>query len=154
MLLPDGDLWASFERALNIRGKHSFAASWTKGHVTMEAMRDNPTLIYNAIQNGIVDGAAGAGATTAGRAAQHQLLDYYARKQAACIQLMRAIIARLVRVSAEVHRRRDEHRKAARSSGAIKYVDAPPEPESPSSSITCCIVLHQFKATFSKQLGS
>ena len=118
----------------------SFAASWTKGHVTMETMRDDPSTIYSAVQNGIADTAAGAGAKTAGRTAQRQLLDYYARKQVAYITLMRAIVAGLVRVGAEVHRRRDAAKKAARGRGAITYIDAPPEPERPSSSASGFIV--------------
>ena len=54
---------------------------------------------------------------------------------------MRAIVARLVRVGAEVHRRRDAAKKAARGRCTIQFVDAPSEPERPSSSASCSIVL-------------
>ena len=64
--------------------------------------------------SGVADVAAGAGATTAGRTAQHQLQVFYARKQTAYSKLMRAITARLVRVRAEVRRSLDEARKTAR----------------------------------------
>ena len=92
MLQPDGDLWYMFANALILKGHHSFRASWVKGHVTLQAMRRDPDIIPDAIDNGIADLIAGAGATIAGTAAQSQLRGYYAKKQRAYATLIRAII--------------------------------------------------------------
>ena len=70
LLQPDGDLWYIFESALKAKGLHSFRATWVKGHVTPQAMRDDPRMIPDAIDNGVADLIAGAGAKTAGTTAQ------------------------------------------------------------------------------------
>ena len=107
LLQPDGDLWYTFECALRAKGFHSFRATWVKGHVTLQAMRDDPRMIPDAIDNGVADLIAGAGAKTAGTTVQSQLLGYYAAKQCAYAKLTRAIVNRILRVSDEVRDRRD-----------------------------------------------
>ena len=111
LLQPDGDLWYIFASALNAKGFHTFRASWVKGHVTLQAMRDDPSIIADAIDNGVAGLIAGAGATTAGTTAQSQLLVYYATKQRAYARLIRAIIDRILRVSDELHSRRETSAK-------------------------------------------
>ena len=106
MLQPDDDLWESFDNSTRTKGVHAFRATWVKGHVTLQAMLDYPD-ISHAIGNGVADLVAGAGATTAGKSAQSQLLRYFADKQRAYIHLMRAIIRRVLRVSSEVRARRE-----------------------------------------------
>ena len=76
LLQPDGDLWYTFESAVKAKGIHAFRATWVKGHVTLQAMRDDPRMISDAIDNGVADLIAGAGAKTAGTTAQSQLLGY------------------------------------------------------------------------------
>ena len=105
MLQPDGDLWETFDNATRTKGVRAFRATWVKGHVTLQAMLDYPDTIPHAIGNGVADLVAGAGATTAGKSAQSQLLRYFADKQRAYIHLMRAIIRRVLRVSSEVRAR-------------------------------------------------
>ena len=73
MLQVDGDLWYNFASTLKAKGHHSFWATWVKGHVTMQAMRDDPDSIPDAIDNGVADLIAGTGATTAGATAQSHL---------------------------------------------------------------------------------
>ena len=132
MLQPDGDLWYICANALILQGHHSFRASWVKGHVTLQAMRRDPDIIPDAIDNGIADLIAGAGATTAGTAAQSQLLGYYAKKQRAYATLIRAIIKRILRVSDDVRTRREALAKQ-RGQGhrGPQFVDAPSIPEHP-----------------------
>ena len=54
---------------------------------------------------------------------------------------MRAITARLVRIRAEVQRKREELKKSARSSKGPVYIDSPPEPVRPISSSSYPVVL-------------
>ncbi len=131
MLQADGDLWETFDNATRDKGSHAFQASWVKGHVTLQAMVDDIDIIPNAIDNGVADLVAGAGATTAGKTAQSQLLRYYADKQCAYSRLMRAIICRVLRVSEEVRARREAQAALRERGRGPTYITAPMQPEHP-----------------------
>ena len=132
MLQPDGDLWETFDNATRTKGVHAFRATWVKGHVTLQAMLDYPDTIPHAIGNGVADLVAGAGATTAGKSAQSQLLRCLADKQRAYLHLMRAIVRRVLSVSSEVRDRREAALLQTRERGrGPSYIDAPPQPEHP-----------------------
>ena len=131
MLQPDGDLWETFDNATRTKGVHAFRATWVKGHVTLQAMLDYPDTIPHAIGNGVADLVAGAGATTAGKSAQSQLLRYYADKQRAYSRLMRAITRRVLRVSEEVRARREAQAALQRRGRGPTYIDAPAQPAHP-----------------------
>ena len=131
MLQADGDLWETFDNATRAKGVHAFRASWVKGHVTLQAMLDNIDIIPNAIDNGVADLVAGAGATTAGKSAQSQLLRYFADKQRAYTQLMRAIVRRVLRVSGEVRARREAQAALHPRGRGPTFIDAPVQPEHP-----------------------
>ena len=94
-------------------------------------MVDDMDIIPKAIDSGVADLVAGAGATTAGKSAQSQLLRYYADKQRAYSRFIRAIILRVLRVSEEF-RARTEAQAAARERGrGPTFIDAPPQPAHP-----------------------
>ena len=136
MLQVDGDLWYIFASALEAKGYHSCRASWVKGRVTMQAMRDDPDSIPDAIDNGVADLIAGAGATTAGTTAQSQLLGYYSQKQRAYSRLIRAIIDRILRVSDEVRARREAvARQRASGQRGAQFIDAPNLPIHPTPDV-------------------
>ena len=123
-----------FASALNAKGCHTFRASWDKGHVTLQAMRDDPCIIPDAIDNGVADLIAGAGATTAGTTAQSQLLRYYSTKQRAYARFIRAIIDRILRVSDKVRLIREASAKQrGQGQRGVQYVDAPSMPHHPST---------------------
>ena len=128
MLQADGNLWETFNNATRDKGLHAFRATWVKGHVTLQAMVDNMDIIPNAIDNGVADLVAGAGATTAGKAAQSQLLRYYADKQRAYSRFMRAIIRRVLRVSEEVRARREVQAAIRERGRGPTYIGAPMQP--------------------------
>ena len=94
-------------------------------------MLDDMDIIPNAIDNGVADVVAGAGATTAGKAAQSQLLRYYADKQRAYSRFMRAVIHRILRVSGEVRARRDAQAAANDRGHGATFIDAPLQPSYP-----------------------
>ena len=94
-------------------------------------MRDDRRMTPDAIDNGVADLIAGAGAKTAGTTAQSQLLGYCAAKQRTYAKLMRAIVNRILRVSDEVRNRRDAIAKLHGHSRGVQFIDAPSQPAHP-----------------------
>ena len=127
--------WKPLTMPLGIKAYTPFArfGGKFKGHVTLQAMIDDIDIIPKAIDNGVADLVAGAGATTAGKAAQSQILRYYADKQRAYSRLMRAIIRRVLRVSEEVRARREAHAATWERGRGPMYIDAPSQPSHPES---------------------
>ena len=89
-LIPDGDLWATFEASLAMRGPNSLAISWTKGHATWKHIVGNRSNA-EAVGNGQADLAADGATAAAEWQSEQQALHYHARK----LKAYQALVTRL-----------------------------------------------------------
>ena len=124
-LLNDGDLWQTFADAIKMRGAHSVALTWTKGHSSWQRIASSSSHA-NAIGNSIADAAADHGFEAANQDDIHHVLEHHAAKHQAYCKL----VARLQNFAAKLLLHDSECRREAgidtRSKNLVVYLDAPP----------------------------
>ena len=86
-LMDDGDLWQLFEDAITVRGPHSLAFSWTKGHASWSNILANSTNEH-AVGNGQADLAADRAFDACEKGDSHSVLKFHALKQQAYQKLI------------------------------------------------------------------
>ena len=111
--LPDGDLWSIVQRALTTRGHHATRVSWTKGHTSIDAIRQGSVTIKAAMGNALADKAAGMADQATDSEHKTALLNYFAHKQQAYTKLIAAISRRIIRVT--------EHTRSCRQALAEEH---------------------------------
>ena len=57
-MLNDGDLWMDLYQRICAKGHHAVAASWVKGHATMQHVEEGKTTLENKLGNDAADTAA------------------------------------------------------------------------------------------------
>jgi ribonuclease HI len=124
-LLNDGDLWQSFDDAIKLRGAHSVALTWTKGHSSWQRIASSYSHA-NAIGNSIADAAADHGYEAAGKDDIHYVLEHHAAKHRSFGKLigrLQVFAARLLLHDSECRR---EAGTDTRSKNLVIFIDAPP----------------------------
>ena len=123
-LLNDGDLWHTFVDSIKIRGAHSVAVTWTKGHSSWQRIASS-TSHANTVGNSIADFAAEHGHEAANLSDHRLVLDHHAAKLTSYSKL----VARMQKFAARLLMHDRECRKEAgmdtRSKNLVVYLDAP-----------------------------
>ena len=95
---PDGDLWRLVDSLVQQRSANATKVAWVKGHVSLQ-MLDQGYSVRNAVLNSYADAAADAAYKLDGLKLQHELLDFFGKKQREMVGILTAILRRIARVA-------------------------------------------------------
>ena len=145
-LLPDGDLWAMIEEAIEAKGQHAVRFSWGRGHASIFAMDALEVCIKHSISNGYADLAADEGHAQFNRGDLKALAAFLAAKQQSSVQLFSAILRRIGRVQ-EAVAKRIEDAQACSAAEREASIPAPPIPSYVDFELGHCFVFREYPIT-------
>ena len=97
-LKPDGDLWCLVDSLIQQRSTNATYLDWIKGHVSLQLL-DQGYSVRDAVLNSCADAAADAAHRIGTMKLQHEILNFFGRKQHEMVGILTAILRRIARVA-------------------------------------------------------